>query len=314
MLNKTVVAYAPFNFHLTAMMQNTPVYENTAGKLRVFKNEYDAYEQWDILKNTPGQPISTFGCGPDESQHVQLPTCSGILKLNIPEELLNQETQEMAIQERWIQQVDIRIEGDIIHHPILYTEITNGLPLDYGHLPKIAQSHFDDLVRICSKLVVDSEHTRQQADLYDEHARNSLRDMYSGSGFAHRRLYVRDSMTDEQKQLTVCLEYAQPYMKAMDKLLGIDSIIRHAHAIEQDVTDICKQYSDIDTNLAAAYTMAQVMQAHAEQSVNDAERTVFLSLKRNAELDAQHATQCAGERYEQAQESELTCIEDIDNR
>lgn len=300
MAKKIETVYAPFSFSLTDMARQNPVHKGPEGRLLVFKDQLAAYEQWDKLKQIPGPQLSAFGCGSDGSQHVHMPTCTGMIKIEVPRGLIRDDKcicimndklsdgpDDVKINDAWMKQIDIRIEGDVAHGPVLYTQVSiDGYP-DYNQLVRLAQLRFDDLTRICSKLTRDHPESRARADLYDEHARDSLREMYCGNGFAYRRFFLRENMTEAQQRLTSGLEYLQPYMRAMDVVLGIDSVIRHAHSIEQEFRDMYPQYDNhtSDGRIAAASTVAAMMQEHAERSVAKSERTVFLSLKANAEQD-----------------------------
>lgn len=300
MAKKTETVYAPFSFTLVDMMYKKPVHEGHDGRLMVFKNPAEAYEKWDELKQNQGAQLSAFGCGSDGMQHVYLPTCTGIIRMEVPKGLLPDDrctciisdktpvgSNDIKINSDWISQVDIRIEGDVAHSSVIYTQLTGGGAPDYDKLPMLAQYRFEDLERICGKLAREKSESREQTNLYEERARDSLREMYCGNGFAHKRFFIRNNMTEEQQRLTSGLEYLQPYMHAMDKVLGIDSILRHAHSMEQEFRDMYPQHDNhtSDARIAAAATVAKMMQEHAERSVTKFERTAFLSFKANAEQD-----------------------------
>ena len=79
----------------------------------------------------------------------------------------------------------------------------------------------------------------------------------------------------------------QPYLFSLDANLGLDSILRHAHTLEQEFRDIFPEYykNAVDGRVAAAAAVAKIMGDHAESAANTHERTVFLSLQKNAKND-----------------------------
>lgn len=302
MAKKTETVYAPFLFALTDLIHWKPVHEGQTGCLLVFKDQYAAYEEWDKLKQTPGIQMSAFGCGSDETQHVYMPIGTGMLQMKVPQGLIPDDQHlcvmsaklpldatDIQIKREWIKQIDIRIEGDVAHSPIMYTQISEDGPPEYSQLQALAQYRFNDLMRICEKLATDTQETLKQADIYDDHARDALCAMYCGNGLAHRRFFLRQNMTEAQKRLESGLEYLQPYLHAMDKVLGINSILRHAYSMEQEFRDMYPQYDskDSDARITAATTVAAMMHEHAERSLTHSERTAFLSLKTNAEQDVE---------------------------
>lgn len=304
MKKKTETIYSPFKFSLVDLANGVSVHE---GARLVFRDQFAAYEQWDKLKQVPGAQLSAFGCGPMQDQHVYLPTCTGIMHIQAPAGFLKQNGEpidkrvcivgdklkagpdDIKIQSEWIRQVDFRIEGDIAHGPLVSMQLTEGIGLDYHDLQRFAKQRVNDLSKIVSAIASNSDEHRMRADLNDEHVRDSLRDMYCTSGFSYKRQLWDDQMTDEQRSMSIGLEYFQPYFRSLDVNLGIDGVIRHAHSLEQEFRDLFPAYNQnvSDPRIAAAETVAKIMDTHAAQSIDNTERLVFLSLKNNAERDVE---------------------------
>lgn len=300
MAKKVDNAYAPFSFSLTDLAQGYHVHEGQEGMVLVFQDQIAAYDQWDKLKQISGPRLSVFGCGPNADQHINLPTCTGMMHLQIPAGVLPPEVDkrvcvmsdklpvgpgDVKIQPEWIRQVDFRIEGDIAHGPLVSMQLTEGVGVDYRDLQRFAQQRLSDLSRITTKIAIDSQEVRMRADLQDEFVRDSLNAMYCSSGFVYHRQRYTDQMTPEQRAMAGGLETLQQYMKAMDANLGIDAILRHAHTMEQEFRDLFPaQYAAADdAKVAISLTIAQIMQAHADKATTADERVTFLSFKANAE-------------------------------
>lgn len=299
---KFETVYAPFQFSLVDLAHGKPVHEGQDGMLLVFRDKIAAYEQLDKLKQIEGPVISAFGCGPEGDQHVRLPACTGMLHLDVPANMIINDKQVCIMSDKLpvgpndikifpsaIRQADFRVEGDIAHGPLTSMQLTNGDVPDYDDISRFARIRLEDLARITDKIAGDTAEHRTAADLEGEFVRDALQTVYNSAGFAHHRIRINDSMSPAQQAMLSGLEYFQPYIRAIDANMGIDAILRHAHTMEQEFKDAFPGHyqSEGDVRAAAAMTVAGIMHTHAEASTDFNERMVFMSLKVNAEHDAE---------------------------
>lgn len=282
------VLYAPFKFELTDLIQSKPVHKGQDGMVVAYKDATEAHDVRDKLKNTHGAQLSAYGCGPELNQHIYAPTCTGILVLHVPKNMFPENKQVISVESQWINCCDFRIEGDIAHGPVINMQITNGDAPDYEQLRAFVQYRLDDLSKITARIAQDTEQQRMQADLNYEYARDSLHDMYCTTGFVNKRVPFRDEMTVEAKAMSYGLEQLQQYMRSMDVHLPISAIITHAHSMEKEFKDAFTEYYAQSSNgrIAAAQTIAHVMQMHADKTTSPDERIAFLSFKADAERNA----------------------------
>lgn len=286
---KTSKFYIPFKFDLPDLFNGDQFYKKLSPNTVAFSDEWKAHQAWDDMKNGQGEQLSTFGCGQDLDQYVTLPGCTGMLHIDAPAGTIKDNQYPENINPEWITQLDIRIEGDVSHGPLIYSQLTMGSAPDYEDVQMNAFLRFQDLARICNQIAIESPATLMKINLYDEHARESLSAMYNSAGFTYKRQPFSLNMSPEQQALSFGLEYLQQYMKTMKTYLTLDEIIRHAHSLEQEFRDEFSKQYDPQKNfkMIAAAVVEKIMEDHCARGESDNERAVFTLLKHNAMLDAQ---------------------------
>ena len=287
---KTETFYAAFACEFTDLMHGAPVHEGKDGMVIAIRDNYQAYELYEKLQQVPGAQLSVYGCGPDLDQHVYLPSCAGIAKLEIPESVIEGDKQavDLRAHPEYITSVTIRVSGDVSHSIMDWSQLTLGAGVDYEVLQRQVMTRFDDLCRIASKFAETPDDIRRDVDLDDEFARDSLRALYNSNGILHHRFRLVPNPSPEQTAMHFGMEYLQTYMKACEQNLKLDFNMRSAHDWQDSFNDMfAAAYSpDADYRVLVA-DVVHTMMSNMAQSTTDIETRAVLSLlMQQAERDS----------------------------
>lgn len=290
MKKKTETFYAPFRFKLTDLVAGKEIHNGIDGMVVAMRDQIQAYDTRDKLKKATDDKLSAFGCGPDHSQHVYLPTCTGMVTMEVPVGAIENDKQVVNLSQNpeWIQNVSIDISGDVSHGPLLWSQITFGMAPDYSDLKKQACIRFEDLSRITAKIASLPDAIRERVDMHDEYARDSLNTLYNSSGFMHRRIYQPSNPTPEQSARSWGQEYLQTYMKACEGNLSLDFMLRNAH----DWEDAFKEKFDAaygpgtDYRAISASVVYEMLNNMAQATTDMETRVILTMLMQQADRDA----------------------------
>lgn len=281
--------YAPFACSFTDLLHGAPVHEGRDGMVIAIRDAYQAHEAYEKLQNVPGAQLSAYGCGPRLNQHVYLPSCAGIATLTLPQGLVEGDKQAIALQEHpeYISEVKIKVSGDIAHGPIDWAQLTMGVGVDYSGLQKQVSVRFDDLARIVDKIAAIPDAARQQVDLYDEYARDSLREMYNSNGCIHSRVRLASNPTPEQTAMHFALEYFQTYMKACEINLPLGFMLHNAHDLPGTFKEQFESaYShNADYRSIAAAVTCEMLKNMAQGTQDIDTKAILICLANEADRD-----------------------------
>ncbi len=287
---KTETFHAAFDCEFTDLLHGAPVHEGKDGMVIAIRDTYQAYALYEKLQQVPGAQLSAYGCGPQLDQHVYLPSCAGIVTLEIPKGIIEGDKQAVDLHEHpeYITEVTIKVSGDVAHGPIDWTQLTLGAGIDYTGLQRQVAVRFDDLARISSKLEATTDAVRQDVDLNDEFARDSLRALYNSNGLLHHRFRLASNPSPEQTAMHFGMEYLQTYMKACESSLKLDFNMRNAHDWQDSFVEMfsAAYAPGLDYRAISADVVYTMMDNMAKSTTDVETRAVLMLLMQQAERDS----------------------------